>query len=197
MSEVSAGPRTPRAVSPAKGDGREVSAHSARSRRVPEGLRPLSRPAPAWAAGRGMPKALQNFGGRSTSPRGPILPVPRYDRDGEHAQHKSYPVRRTGGQPHQRDPPRAARTAARSRPASPAPPHRLTGPGRAGPGRRPRSGAPRTPALSARPRSARLGAEPAPPGLPLLSGSRLPSSFRPAPPALGAQPCPGGRQRAV
>lgn len=135
MSEVSAGPRTPRAVSPAKGDGREVSAHSARSRRVPEGLRPLSRPAPAWTAGRGMPEDLQNFGGRSTPSQGPdpagapVRPrrrtrttqkLPRQENRGT-----ATPTRPAAGSPHGRSVPTRI-------PRTPGAPHRLTGPGRAG-----------------------------------------------------------------
>lgn len=143
-------PPDTRAVSPAQGDGREISVHSARSRRVPEGLRPLSR---LGCRDRDAQSSAGTLVAAVPRPRSPTLPVIR-----ERAQHK-VTRKEKPGQAHQRD---RRGPAAPSRPASPAPRarsgsprSRTDSPGRAGPGRvgGPAPGAPRTPALSARGRS--------------------------------------------
>lgn len=171
----SALPQDTRAVSPAKGDGREVSARSARSRRAPAGLRrsPAARRVrpPPGLQGEGCPKPCRNFGGHRTPSQGPDparAPLPTETKITH--RNKSYPVRRTRGQPHQRGQParplrpdRIPRSPGTFR--LPAAADRLTGPGRAGPGLGPAPGAPRTPALSARPRlRAARGRSPPRPG---------------------------------
>lgn len=112
-------PRTARAVSPAQGDGREIS--------VPEGLRPLSR---LGCRNRDAQSSAGTLVAAVPRPRNPTLPV---IRGGERAQHK-VTRKEKPGQAHQR-----GQRAPPLRP-DPHPPHpdALRVPGqthRAGPGR--------------------------------------------------------------